>query len=96
VLIIDDVITAGTAIRESLQLIKSVGAKAKAVAVLISLDRQERGTGAESAVQQVESEFGIPVHSIAKLEDLLEFMRDREDFQEHMKALQAYSAEFGI
>ena len=94
VLIIDDVITAGTAVRASLQLINAAGAEP--VGVLISLDREERGTGAESAVQEVEQQHGIPVHSIAKLTDLLEFMREKEEYQQYVQALEAYHAEYGI
>lgn len=94
VLIIDDVITAGTAIRSSLQLIRAAGAEP--AGVLVSLDRQERGTGALSAIQEVEQQQGIPVHSIAKLADLLDFMRGNGDYQQHTAALEAYRAEYGI
>ncbi len=73
VAIIDDVITAGTAIRESVELIRRNGAQP--VAVLLALDRQERGQGAHSAAQEVESEFGLRCVSIVTLADLIEFCR---------------------
>ncbi|MEO7775769.1 MAG: orotate phosphoribosyltransferase [Steroidobacteraceae bacterium] len=73
VLIVDDVITAGTAIRESIDLIRQAGAQPAAVA--LALDRQERGQGAQSAVQEVATQFTIPCVSIITLADLIEAMR---------------------
>jgi orotate phosphoribosyltransferase len=70
VVIVDDVITAGTAIRESVELIRRAGAEP--VAVLLALDRQERGQGTRSAVQEVEAEFGIRCVSLVTLADLIE------------------------
>ena len=93
VLIIDDVITAGTAVRTALQMIKDAGAEA--AGVLISLDRQERGAGAESAIGELEQQYAVPVHSIAKLDELLEYMRTHEDYSQHVGALEAYQAEYG-
>ena len=75
VLIIDDVITAGTAIREVMQIIASQGG-AKAAGVLIALNRQERGNGELSAIQEVERDFYIPVISIVSLNQVLEFLAD--------------------
>ncbi len=72
VVIVDDVITAGTAIRESVELIRRAGAEP--VAVLLALDRQERGQGARSAVQEVEAEFGIRCVSLVTLADLIELL----------------------
>lgn len=72
VLILDDVITAGTSVRESVAVIRAAGARP--CGVLIALDRQERGRGALSAVQEVEAEFGIPVQALVTFEDLLEFL----------------------
>ena len=72
VLIIDDVISAGTAIRESIDIIKNSGAEP--CGVLIALDRQERGQGKLSAVQEVERDYGIPVYSIIKLDDLVNYL----------------------
>jgi orotate phosphoribosyltransferase len=88
VLVIDDVITAGTAIRESLSLIHTNGARA--AGILIALDRQERGQGAQSAVQEVESEFGIPVVAIARLSDLLTLTGERSDLAPYRDRLEAY------
>ena len=88
VLIVDDVITAGTAIRESLELIGSHGATA--AGILIALDRQERGQGPRSAVQEIEQEFGIPVVAIARLGDLLTLATERPELAAHRERLDAY------
>jgi orotate phosphoribosyltransferase len=94
VLIVDDVITAGTAIRESLDIIH--GAGATACAVVIALDRQERGqSGQRSAAQEVSAEFGIPVIAIAGLDELLEFADDRPELAAHKAALMAYRLRYG-
>jgi orotate phosphoribosyltransferase len=94
VLIVDDVITAGTAIRQSLDLIRAQGATA--AGVLIALDRQERGHGALSAAQEVQSEFGIPVIAVARLEELLVLADELADLQAHRGALQAYRLRWGV
>jgi orotate phosphoribosyltransferase len=94
VLIIDDVITAGTAIRESLDLIEAQGARA--AGVVIALDRQERGQHARSAVQEIAAEFGVPVIAIARLADLLALTDERPDLQAHGVALAAYQREYGV
>jgi len=88
VLIVDDVITAGTAIRESLALIRAQGATA--AGILIALDRQERGQGALSAVQEVEREFGVPVIAIARLAELFSLITARPDLAVHRERMQAY------
>jgi orotate phosphoribosyltransferase len=88
VLIVDDVITAGTAIRESLTLIQSRGATA--AGVLIALDRQERGQGQLSAVEEVESEFGIPVLAIARLNELFALIAERPELEMHRAAMESY------
>jgi len=94
VLIVDDVITAGTAIRESLDIIRDAGATP--CAVVIALDRQERGqTGERSAAQEVAAEFGIPVIAIAGLDELLEFADGRPDLAAHKSALMAYRSQYG-
>ena len=93
-LIVDDVITAGTAIRESLDIIRDAGATP--CAVVIALDRQERGqAGERSAAQEVAAEFGIPVIAIAGLDELLEFADDRPDLAAHKSALMAYRSRYG-
>jgi orotate phosphoribosyltransferase len=94
VLIIDDVITAGTAIREVMQIIK--GQEATAAGVLIALNRQERGNGELSAIQEVERDFGIPVVSIVSLNQVLEFLADDPQLKQHLPAVEAYRAQFGI
>ena len=94
VLIVDDVITAGTAIREALQIIREAGATP--AAVVIALDRQERGqVGERSAAQEVEAEFGLPVVAVAGLEQLLQFAEDRPELAAHKPALLAYRARYG-
>lgn len=94
VLIIDDVITAGTAIREVMQIIQAQGAQA--AGVLIALNRQERGQGELSAIQEVERDFGMPVVSIVSLEQVLEYLADDAELQQYLPAVQAYRAEYGI
>ena len=94
VLIIDDVITAGTAIRQSLDLIRSQGATA--AGVLIALDRQERGQGSLSAAQEVQAEFGIPVIAVARLDELLALVDEKAELQAHRAALQAYRQRYGV
>ncbi|WP_434678655.1 orotate phosphoribosyltransferase [Pseudomonas sp. R1-18] len=94
VLIIDDVITAGTAIREVMQIIK--GQDATAAGVLIALNRQERGNGELSAIQEVERDFAIPVVSIVSLNQVLEFLADDPQLKQHLPAVEAYRAQYGI
>lgn len=94
VLIIDDVITAGTAVREVMQIIKAEGAEP--AAVMIALNREERGKGELSAIQEVERDFGIPVVSIVSLTQVLAFLEEDAELRHHLPAVQAYRAEFGI
>ncbi|WP_409264252.1 orotate phosphoribosyltransferase [Pseudomonas sp. KCJK9000] len=94
VLIIDDVITAGTAIREVMQIISAQ--RAKAAGVLIALNREERGNGELSAIQEVERDFGIPVVSIVSLTQVLEFLADDPQLKQHLPAVEAYRAQYGI
>jgi orotate phosphoribosyltransferase len=95
ILIVDDVITAGTAIRESIGIIRAAGAAA--CGVLLALDRQERGRGERSAVQEVEMEFGLPVTSIISLADLLEDLETRAGAdQGWLAALRDYRGRYGI
>jgi orotate phosphoribosyltransferase len=93
VVIVDDVITDGAAKRESIELIRAHGAQP--AAVLIALDRKERGTGALSAVQELEQRFGVPVVSIATLDDVLEFVASRPELAPHVARVKAYRAEYG-
>ncbi len=99
VLIVDDVITAGTAIRESVALIQ--GAGAQPVGIALALDRQERGRGDRSAVQEVEAEFGLRCISILTLAGLIEALAERKGDAvrisgEHRAALEAYRDRFGV
>lgn len=94
VLIIDDVISAGTSVRESIELIRAEGATP--CAVVIALDRMERGLGALSAVQEVRESYGIPVIAIATLTDLLDYLRGEPEMTENLSAVQAYRDLFGV
>ena len=94
VLIVDDVITAGTAIRESMAIIEA--AEARCAGVAISLDRQERGRGELSAIQEVERDYGLGVISIAKLSNLIEYLEGREGMDAELEAVRTYRAEYGI
>ncbi|HJV03411.1 MAG TPA: orotate phosphoribosyltransferase [Burkholderiaceae bacterium] len=94
VLIIDDVISAGTSVRESVKLIRDAGAEPAGVA--IALDRMERGSGALSAVQEVEQAYGLPVVAIATLKDLLAFLEDSPELAANLDAVRAYRAQYGV
>ena len=94
VLIIDDVITAGTAIRESMEIIRAQGAEP--AGVVIALDRQERGKGELSAIQEVERDYGIPVVAIARLENLVEFLEQRGKSGELVATIRAYRERYGV
>lgn len=94
VLIIDDVITAGTAIREVLPLIEEAGGVV--AGVVIALNRQERGQGERSAIQEVEQDLGIPVISIIALEDVLEFASHQPELTQHVDAIKAYHQAYGV
>ena len=94
ILIIDDVITAGTAIRESMQIIEAAGARA--AGVVIALDRQERGQGEKSAIQEVEENFGIQVVNIIGMTDLMEYLEGQPEMAEHLARMRAYRAEYGV
>jgi orotate phosphoribosyltransferase len=93
VLIIDDVISAGTSVRASLELIAAAGAEPAGVA--IALDRQERGTGALSAVQEVERQYGLPVAAIVRLDQLVDYLGDEPGMQEPLAAIRAYRERYG-
>lgn len=94
VLIVDDVITAGTAIREVMQIIRAQNAEA--AGVLIALNRQERGQGELSAIQEVERDYRMPVISIVSLEQVLEYLADDFQLKQHLPAVQAYREQYGI
>ena len=94
VLVIDDVITAGTAIRESVDIIAAAGATL--AGVVIALDRQERGRDQRSAIQEVEESLGIRVSSIVKLEHLLEYLQQQPGHDEDVARIQAYREQYGV
>jgi orotate phosphoribosyltransferase len=94
VLIVDDVLTAGTAVRESFDIIEGHGAIV--AGVVISLDRMERGQGELSAVREIEKRHGIPVISIANLDDLMTWLEDRAEFRQNLRAIAEYRELYGV
>ncbi|MCO7224443.1 orotate phosphoribosyltransferase [Pleionea sp. CnH1-48] len=94
VMIIDDVITAGTAIRESIDIIKQHGAEP--AGVLVALDRQEKGKGELSAIQEVEKEYQLPVYSIANLSGLSAYIAKNKELAQFSQAIEAYRSEYGV
>ena len=94
ILLVDDVITAGTAIRESMELIDANNAEL--AAVLIALNRKERGKGELSAIQEVERDYQCRVLSIIDLDDLMQFIEQDPRYTAHLPAMRAYRAEFGV
>ncbi|MBD2795699.1 orotate phosphoribosyltransferase [Xenorhabdus sp. 18] len=94
VVVVDDVITAGTAIRESMEIIKQHGATLSGV--ILCLDRQERGREMLSAIQEVERDYHCQVFSIITLNDLVSYLRENPEMQSHLEAVEAYRKEYGI
>ena len=94
VLIVDDVISAGTSVRESVGMIRSAGAEPSGV--VVSLDRMERGSSLLSATQEVVKGFGIPVVSIANLDDLIEFVRMQQDLAQYLLSISRYRERYGV
>ena len=94
VLIVDDVISAGTSVRESVQLIRAAGATP--AGVLIALDRQERGLGELSAVQEVQRDYGIPVIAVAGLRDLMAYLEHHPEFSSYQTAVALYREQYGV
>lgn len=94
VLIVDDVITAGTAVRDAQQIITEAGAEV--AGLVISLDRQEMGQGARSAVQELELALRIPVISIVKLEDLIDLLEDSEEYAAFLAPVLSYRQKYGV
>lgn len=94
VVIIDDVISAGTSVRESVELIRAAGARP--AGVVIALDRMERGAGAQSAVQEVQATYGIPVVAVVTLDNLVEYLERDADRQAELQAVAAYRATYGV
>jgi orotate phosphoribosyltransferase len=94
VLIVDDVITAGTAIREAVDIIQAAGATTSAV--LIALDRQEKGKTELSAIQEVKRDYGIDVFSIITMADLIDYLASDDSFAEYLAAMEDYRSQYGI
>src|SRR5690606_2657791 len=95
VLILDDVITAGTAIRESLELIRAAGAEPSAI--LVALDREEVGQRTRtSATRQLEQELGIPIKSIVTLSDLVDHLEENAELAQYLPAVRAYRNRYGV
>ncbi|WP_304163723.1 orotate phosphoribosyltransferase [Lonsdalea britannica] len=94
IMLVDDVITAGTAIRESMDIISAQGASL--AGVLIALDRQERGRGELSAIQEVERDYECKVISIITLKDLIAYLQEKPEMAEHLAAVQTYRDSYGV
>lgn len=94
VFIVDDVITAGTAVREACKTITNAGAEV--AGLVISLDRQEVGQDSRSAVQELEHTLGIPVFSIVQLEDLIELIEEESEYAEYLEPVMAYRKKYGV
>ncbi len=94
VLIIDDVITAGTAIREAMDIIAA--ASAEPAGVIIALDRQEKGKGEQSAIQEVEQDYNIPITAIIKLENIYHYLVKTQSDEDLIKRIKQYRMDFGI
>jgi orotate phosphoribosyltransferase len=95
VVIIDDVMTAGTAIRESIAILREQPG-AQLVGIVQLLDRQERGKGATSTIQEVEAEFKVPVVPIVSLADIIDYLRVKGGYETELKKIEEYRAEYGI
>ena len=92
--IVDDVITAGTAIRETMSLLKDTDAEVSGI--LVAIDRQEKGNGELSAIQEVEQEYGVSVSSIITLEHIVEYLNDQEFYSEVLTLMDDYRTQYGI
>lgn len=94
VFIVDDVITAGTAVREACKIITNAGAEV--AGLVISLDRQEIGKDSKSAVQEIEQSLRIPVFSIVQLEDLIELIEEESEYAEYLEPVMNYQKKYGV
>ena len=93
ILVIDDVISAGTSVRESFSIIDQH--EARMAAVIIALDRQERGQGRQSAIDEIEQKYGIPVINIANLTDLISYLSEQADMEKTLAEIRLYQSEYG-
>lgn len=94
VLIVDDVITAGTAVREAYQIISAAGAEV--AGLVISLDRQERGQGPYSAVQELKQSLDIPIVTIVQLDDLIDILEESSEYEEYLEPVLSYRKQYGV
>ncbi len=94
IMLVDDVITAGTAIRESMDLIQANGAEL--AGVLIALDRQEKGKGELSAIQEIQRDYNAPVIAIITLTDLIAYLEEKPEMAAHLESVKAYRVNYGI
>jgi len=94
VLIVDDVITAGTAVREAHKIITAAGAEVSGL--VISLDRQEIGQGSRSAVQELEQTLKLPVAGIIRLEDIIDMLEDSAELNQYLEPVLAYRRKYGV
>ena len=94
VLIVDDVISAGTSVRESVDIIRAAGATP--AGVVIAIDRQERGTGTLSAVQEVERDLGLPVIAVARLTDVIDYLAGQPALEQNLAAVRRYRETYGV
>jgi orotate phosphoribosyltransferase len=94
IVVIDDVLTRGTAIREAISII-SAHPEAQLVGIVQLVDRQERGQGEKSTVQEVEEEFGVPVEAILRMDDIMRYMEGK-GMKKELEAMKGYQKEYGI
>lgn len=94
VVIVDDIITAGTAIRESMAVVQNSGARP--VAVLVGIDRQEKGTGELSAIQEIERDYGVAVIRVIGFDDIVEYIKGQQHLQEQLRLMESYRDAYGI
>lgn len=94
VLIVDDVITAGTAARESIELIKSSGATP--CGMIVAVDRQERGKGELSAIQEMQQQYDMPVVSIVSLTDIIDYLKGQSSYSDELMQMEVYQSQYGI
>ncbi len=99
VVILDDVITSGSAIREVMTLFKNTkhpGNNARVVGVLVAIDREERGTGELSAIQEVEQDFKLQVIKVVGVRDLLEYLAEKDTYEQEINAIKGYLDKYGV
>lgn len=94
VLILDDVISAGTAIRESIEIIKSQGGNPQDV--IVAIDRQEKGQGELSATEEIRTLYNLNVHSLICLDDIIEYIKKDDRYSQYLSSIENYRAKYGI